>query len=76
MAKGDVETYFEDGRWKNRPQGNDRASSTHDTKAEARAAGRRMAIDRQVEHVIKNKDGKIGERNTYPRSRDPKNTKG
>lgn len=28
-----------------------------------------MAIDRGVEHVIKKRDGTIGERNTYPRSR-------
>ncbi len=76
MPKGDIETYYEDGQWKNRPQGNDRASNTHDTKAEAQAAGRNMAIDREVEHVIKKKDGKIGERNTYPRSRDPRSSKG
>lgn len=29
-----------------------------------------MAIDRGVEHVIKKRDGTIGERNTYRRSRD------
>lgn len=60
MAKGDIETYYETGQWKNRPQGNSRASSTHDTKAEAAAAGRQMARKRQVEHVVKNKDGRIG----------------
>lgn len=70
MAKGDIDTYFEDGVWKNRPQGNQRASSTHETKKEAQAEGRRMAIDREVEHVVRNKDGKIAGRNTYPRSRD------
>lgn len=70
MATGDIETYFEGGVWKNRPQGNQRASSTHETKAEAQAAGRAMAIDREVEHVIKKMDGTIGDRNTYPRSRD------
>lgn len=76
MAKGDVETYHEDGKWKNRPQGNERASNTHDTKAAAQAVGRGMAVERGVEHVIKNMDGKIGLRNTYPRSRDPRKTKG
>lgn len=70
MATGDIETYFEDGVWKNRPQGNQRASNTHGTKAEAQAAGRDMAIDRGVEHVIKKLDGTIGEKNTYPRRRD------
>jgi hypothetical protein len=76
MAKGDIETYYEDGQWKNRPQGNDRASNTADTKAEAEVEGRRTAIDRGVEHVIKKMDGTIGEKNTYPRSRDPRDSKG
>jgi hypothetical protein len=71
MAKGDIETYHEDGVWKNRAEGGHRASNTAETKAEAQAAGRQMAIDRGVEHIIRNLDGKIGERNTYPRSRDP-----
>lgn len=65
MAKGDIETYYEGGKWKNRPQGNKRASNVHDTKAEAEPEGRRMAKDRKVEHVIKKKDGKIGGRNSY-----------
>lgn len=74
MAKGDIETYYEDGQWKNRPQGNERASNVHDTKREAQQAGRDMARDRSVEHVIKNRDGKIGERNSY--GNDPRNVKG
>lgn len=76
MAKGDIETYYEDGRWKNRPQGNTRASNTHDRKADAEAVGRGMAMDRGVEHLVKNKDGQISKKNTYPRSRDPRETKG
>lgn len=76
MPKGDIETYYEDGQWKNRAQGNKRASSTHGTKAEAQGTGRQMAVDRGVEHIIKKKDGTIGDRNTYPRSRDPRRTKG
>jgi hypothetical protein len=46
VADGDVETYYDDGVWKNRPQGNQRASNTAPTKAEAEATGRQMAIDR------------------------------
>ena len=76
MAKGDIETYHEDGQWKNRPQGNQRASNTHSTKAEAQAAGRDMAINRGVEHVIKKMDGTIGDKNTYPRGRDKNPPKG
>ena len=74
MTKGDVETYYEDGQWKNRAQGNQRASSTHDTKAEAQSSGRQMAKDRKVEHVIKNQDGRIGQRNSY--GDDPRRSKG
>lgn len=70
MAKGDIETYHEGGVWKNRVQGGQRASNTADTKAEAQAVGRQMAIERNVEHVVKKLDGTIGERSTYPRSRD------
>lgn len=65
MATGDIETYYEDGQWKNRPQGNSRASNVHNTKAEARAEGRDMAKDRGVEHIIKKQDGTIGERQSY-----------
>ncbi|MFF4878642.1 DUF2188 domain-containing protein [Micromonospora sp. NPDC000668] len=76
MAKGDVETYQEDGQWKNRPEGNERASSTHEGKADAQTQGREMAADRGVEHVIKKQDGTIGEKNTYPRNRDPRDIPG
>jgi len=74
MAKGDIETYYEDGQWKNRPQGNDRASNVHATKADAQSVGRDMAIDRKVEHVIKNKNGQIGGKNSY--GNDPRSSKG
>lgn len=75
MSKGDVETYYEDGQWKNRPQGNSRASSVHDTKAEAQSAGRQMARERHVEHIIKNKDGRIGKgpgsKQSYGKDKNP-----
>jgi hypothetical protein len=76
MADGDIETYYEDGTWKNKVEGNQRASNTGETKAEVQADGRQMAIDRGVEHVIKNKDGQIAQKNTYPRSRDQHPPKG
>lgn len=65
MANDGVETYNEDGQWKNRVQGNSRASNTAETKAEAQAEGRRMAQARKVEHIVKKLDGTIGERNSY-----------
>jgi len=65
MSKGDIETYHEGGHWKNRAQGNGRASNVFDTKAEAQAAGRDMAKQRGVEHIIKKMDGTIGDKNSY-----------
>ncbi|GLY49962.1 DUF2188 domain-containing protein [Lentzea sp. NBRC 102530] len=69
--RGDIETYFEDGRWKNRVEGNDQASSTHLTKEEASADGREMAIVHAVDHITRNRDGTISEHDVYPRGRDP-----
>lgn len=60
-----VETYREDDRWKNRILGNKRASNTFDTKAEAQAKGREMVQKLRSEHIIKKRDGTIGERNSY-----------
>lgn len=74
--KGDVETYHEKGTWKNKVEGNSQASSTHDTKDEAIAKGRDMAVQHGVEHIIRNMDGAISERNTYPRGRDPRDIPG
>lgn len=68
---GNVETYHEDGQWKNKVEGNTRASNTFDTKAEAQAKGREMAMDRKVEHVIKNMDGRIGQKNSYGNDPNP-----
>jgi hypothetical protein len=76
MAKGDIHTSKQGDRWVNKAEGNERTSNSASTKAEAQAQGRQMAVDRGVEHVIHNQDGTIGERNTYPRSRDPKQSRG
>ncbi len=62
---GNIETYYQDGTWKNRAQGNQRASNTFNTRAEAQAKGREMARERGVEHLIKKMDGTVGERNSY-----------
>jgi Uncharacterized protein conserved in bacteria (DUF2188) len=76
MAKGDIHTVPHGDGWANRAEGGERASNTAPTKSEAQSTGRDMARDRGVEHVIHNRDGQIGERNTYPRSRDPRRSKG
>jgi hypothetical protein len=76
MAEGDIHTSKSGGRWVNKAEGNQRASNSAPTKAEAQAEGRRMAIERGVEHVVHKENGQIGERNTYPRSRDPRRSRG
>ncbi|ACL42235.1 conserved hypothetical protein (plasmid) [Pseudarthrobacter chlorophenolicus A6] len=75
MAQGDIETYFEDGTWKNKREGTDRAfGAGYSTKDEAVAAGREAAQNDSVEHVIKNQDGTIGAKNSY--GNDPRNVPG
>ncbi|SNY72854.1 DUF2188 domain-containing protein [Paractinoplanes atraurantiacus] len=76
MATGDIHTSKQGDKWVNRVEGNERASNTAPTKAEAQAKGKDMAIQRGTEHVVHKQDGTIGERNTYPRSRDPRSSKG
>ena len=76
MAKGDIHTVKHGDGWANRVEGNERVANTADTKAEAQAKGRDMAMKRGVEHFIHNADGEIRQRNTYPRGRDPRSSRG
>lgn len=76
MTKGNVHTVPHGDGWANKVEGSTRVSNTAETKAAAQAKGREMAVTRGVEHVIHKKDGSIGEKNTYPRSRDPRKSKG
>jgi hypothetical protein len=64
MPKGD-ETFHENGEWHNGIEGAGRVISTHSDKEIAVRAGREAAQERKVEHIIKNMDGTIGERNCY-----------
>ena len=61
MARGDIETYFQVGLWKNRIQGHSRASPVHQTETQARTVGRRMAKARGVRHVIIGAEGQVVE---------------
>jgi hypothetical protein len=74
MPQGDVETYYEDGVWKNKREGTGRAFATGGTKEEAVAEGREAARRDKVEHVIKNQDGQISGKNSY--GNDPTNVPG
>jgi Uncharacterized protein conserved in bacteria (DUF2188) len=65
MAKGDIQTVQRVGGWSNEVEGGQRASNSADKKADAVAAGRDMARDRNVEDLIHHLDGEVGERNSY-----------
>lgn len=75
MSK-DIHTVPHGDGWANRVEGASRVSNTAPTKAEAQAKGREMAIERNAEHLVHGKDGAIQQRNTYPKSRDPRTSKG
>jgi hypothetical protein len=74
MPKGDVETFHQNGKWHNKIEGNDGVLSTYDTKEEAAMAARQRAMNDKVEHIVRNMDGTIGERNSY--GNDPRNIPG
>ena len=71
MANKPIETYHEDGQWKSRRQGNERAFSVGGTKAEQTTLGRTAAKRDAVEHTIKKMDGTIGEKNSYGNDPNP-----
>jgi hypothetical protein len=75
MPEGDVETYYRDGKWHNRIEGGLTSEpNAHLTKAVAVSVGREMARRAKVEHIVRNKSGKIGQRDSY--GRDPRNIPG
>ena len=75
VPRGDVETFHEGGAWHNKVEGTGEIlGSSHPTKSEAQAAGREYARSHKVEHIIRNLDGRIAERNTY--GHDPRNIPG
>jgi hypothetical protein len=74
MPAGDIETFHVDGAWRNRTEGGETYPEEFDKKADAVDAGRDLARAAKVEHIIRNLDGTIGERNTY--GHDPRNIPG
>jgi Uncharacterized protein conserved in bacteria (DUF2188) len=65
MPAGDVETYYEDEQWHNRVQGTTQVISSDETKEEAVDIGRDIARELNVEHLIRNKSGRITVRRSY-----------
>lgn len=74
MPTGDVETFPQDGAWANRITGHANVEGSHRTKVQAVEAGRELARTLKVEHIIKNENGQIAERNSY--GNDPRDVKG
>jgi hypothetical protein len=74
MPEGDVETYHADGKWRNRIEGLAGLPGAYDTREAAVEAGREEARDRKVEHIVRKKDGTIGERSSY--GKDPRDIPG
>lgn len=64
----------EDGKWESKREGADRASKVTDTQAEAWKHSKQRAADTKGEALLKGRDGKIRERNTY--GKDPYPPKG
>lgn len=71
MPHGDVETYHQAGKWRNRIEGQADLPGEFDTRQEAVAEGRDEARERKVEHIVHNLDGTIGEKDSY--GNDPRN---
>lgn len=65
MPAGDIETYHSGTEWHNRVEGETDPFNTSDTKERAVEVGKERAKADGVEHIIKNLDGSIGERNSY-----------
>ena len=74
MPAGDVETYHSDGTWRNRIEKLEDLPGEHERKEDAVREGRDEARERKVEHIIRNLDGTIRERNTY--GHDPRDIPG
>lgn len=65
MSDQNVHVVPHDRRWAVAREGSQRASSVHDTQAEAEAAGRATARREQVEFYLHGRDGQIRERESY-----------
>lgn len=72
--KGDVHVVPHERGWAVTVEGNDRASSVHDTQADAIKAARPKAQQAKTELLIHGRDGQIRERDSS--GRDPRNIPG
>jgi hypothetical protein len=63
-----------DGQWARQKNGTQRAASLHNTQAAAVTAARAQAKRERTELVIKGRDGRIQQRDSY--GNDPRRSKG
>jgi hypothetical protein len=61
----DIETYFENDAWWNWVQGGEQLGGPYPSQDEAVAAGREAARERNVEHVIRDEQATIVERDDF-----------
>ena len=61
---GEVETYYEDGAWRNWSEG-DEIGRPHESRDEAVAEGREAASERRVEHVVRDEQATVVDRRSY-----------
>ncbi len=64
----------DDGKWETKQEGADRASKIADTQAKSWEYTQQRAREEKGEAFLKDREGKIRERNTY--GHDPKGIKG
>jgi len=58
---GDVETYYDNGTWRNWADGDD-LGRPHQSRDEAVSEGREQAAERQVHHIVRDEQATIVER--------------
>jgi hypothetical protein len=67
----------DDGSWANKKDGGERASSLHNTQAQAvNAARKQLKETGGGELKVKNEDGRIRSKDTIAPAKDPRRTKG
>ncbi|HKJ03275.1 MAG TPA: DUF2188 domain-containing protein [Longimicrobiales bacterium] len=79
MSKGRDRTVYrgDDGKWRNKRNDAERASSVHDTQKAAQDAAREMLLRQGGgELTTKGVDGKIRDKDTVAPGHDPRGTKG
>jgi hypothetical protein len=62
---GDVETFYQDGAWRNRVEGSGTTALSFPSRAEAAEVGRAEAHESRSTHVIRDDTGRVVERISY-----------